>query len=361
MVIAIERTEMRELIFVAPGRLEWRDAPDLKVSAPNDAIVRPIAATTCDLDRMIIRGEAPFAGPFAIGHECIAEIVSIGDGVTRFEPGDIVVVNWHISCAHCDRCGDGRPNACRTHVAGAMYGLPGLGDWGGTFSDELLVTEADFALTPVQVGIDPAIVASAADNLPFGYEFTVPHLKQLPGADVLVMGGCGSIALYAAMFAVAAGASRVEYRDTDPERLGIAEAIGASVVEGPAPRRAGSFPIVVDASADDQSLLCALRSVEPEGIVSSVGGHFRDVPIPLFEMYRRGVHFYTGRGRGGPNVAAALDWVAQGRVDPGPVVTEIADFDDAPAVLAKPSMKPVLVRPPIHSGRLSPAFAGAST
>lgn len=349
---------MRELIFLKPGCLEWREASELVLTSPRDAIVRPIAATTCDLDRMILRGEAPFRGPFAIGHECVAEVVRVGDEVRNVVPGDIVVVHWHISCARCDRCGDGRPNACRSHVPGAMYGLPGLGDWGGTFSDEIRVVEADFALTLVPVDVEAATVASAADNLPFGYEFTVPHLAKFPGAEVLVMGGCGSIALYAAMFAVAGGASRVEYRDTDPDRLRIAEALGATAVEGPPPRRAGSFPIVVDASADQGALLCALRSVEPEGIVSSVGGHFSDVAMPLFEMYRRGVRFYTGRGRGGPNVGAAMAWVADGRADPRPVITEIAPFDDAPTVLADPSMKPVLVRPPLAIGAALSSLQG---
>lgn len=335
---------IRELIFERPGHLHWQERAEPVIGSARDAVVRPIAATLCDLDRMIIRGEAPFRGPFAIGHECVAEVVSVGEDVRRVSPGDVVVVNWHISCARCDRCGDGRPNACQTHPPGAMYGLPGLGDWGGTFSDLLGVVEADFALTPVPRGVDPATVASAADNLPFGYEFTIPHLQDRPGSDILVMGGCGSIALYAVMFAVAGGASRVVYQDSDPGRLAIAQGLGADVVEGPPPRRAGSFPIVIDASADTDGLLCALRSVEPEGIVSSVGGHFRDVSLPLFEMYRRGVRFYTGRGRGGPNVAKALDWVADGRVDPRPVTSEILPFDEAPDVLADPSMKPVLVR-----------------
>jgi threonine dehydrogenase-like Zn-dependent dehydrogenase len=107
---------------------------------------------------------------------------------------------------------------------------------------------------------------------------------------------------------------------------------------------------VVDASANGDALLCGLRSVEAEGQVNSVGGHFTDIALPLFEMYRRGVHFYTGRGRGGPNVAEALSWVAEGRVDPRPVTSEVAAFDDAPAVLAAESLKPVLIRAPIHGG-----------
>lgn len=335
---------MRALIFIKPGQIEWRDASLPTILEATDAIVRPIAATTCDLDRLILTGRAPFQGPFAIGHECVAEVISVGPDVKSVRVGDVAVVNWHISCAHCDRCESGRPNACRTHQPGAMYGLPNLGDWGGTFSDQLRVVQADHALTLLPKGLDPVIVASAADNLPFGYEFTVPHLAEAPGADVLIMGGCGSIALYAAMFAVAGGAGRVDYYDTDRARLDIAAQLGAHPIESPPPRRAGSYPIVVDASADEAGLLCALRSVEPEGIVSSVGGHFRDAPLPLFEMYRRGVRFYTGRGRGGPNVATVLDWVASGRVDPTPVISEVAPFDDAPRVLADPTMKPVLHR-----------------
>ena len=332
-------------MFVEPGRVEWREAADPRLQGPTDAIVRPVAATTCDLDRLILQGRAPFRGPFAIGHECVAEVVTVGESVRSVKPGDVAVVNWHISCGHCDRCTTQRPNACSTHQPGAMYGLPGLGDWGGTFSDLLRVVEADVALTKVPAGVDPAVVASAADNLPFGYEFTVPHLTATPGADVLILGGCGSIALYAAMFAVAAGAGRVDYLDTDRTRLEIAAAYGANAIEGPPPKRAARlYPIVVDASADEAGLLCALRSVEPEGIVSSVGGHFRPVAMPLFEMYQRGVRFYTGRGRGGPNVATVLDWVAHGIVDPRKVTSEIAPFDEAPRVLADPSLKPVLTR-----------------
>lgn len=339
---------MRELVYVEPGKTIWRDVREPTLQAPTEAIVRPIAATTCDLDQLILAGRAPFAGPFAIGHECVAEVVEVGADVHTVRPGDVAVLNWHVSCAHCDRCESGRPNACRTHVAGAMYGLPHLGDWGGTFSDLVRVVAADHALTLLPANVEPAIVASAADNLSFGYEYTVPYLQASPGADVLIMGGCGSIALYAAMFAHAAGASRVDYFDTNRHRLDIAGKLGANAIDAVPPRRAGSYPVVVDASADGAGLLCAIRSVEPEGIVSSVGGHFGDLPLPLFEMYRRGVRFYTGRGRGGPNVATVLDWVASGRVDPTPVISEIVPFDDAPRVLATPSLKPVFTRSRSH-------------
>jgi threonine dehydrogenase-like Zn-dependent dehydrogenase len=202
---------MRELTFVRPGCLEWREAPDPEVRHAEDAIVRPVASTTCDIDGMIIRGRAAemFHGPFAIGHECIAEVVEPGPGVKGFYRGQLVVVNWHISCGRCDRCRNGSPNSCRNHPPNACYGLPRRERWGGTFSDLVRVPYANFALTPLPPGLDPVHVASAADNLPFGYELTVPHIHNVPGAPVLVMGGVGSVGLYAAMFAVAAGASQM--------------------------------------------------------------------------------------------------------------------------------------------------------
>jgi threonine dehydrogenase-like Zn-dependent dehydrogenase len=342
---------MRELIFVHPGHLEWREAPDPQIQHVEDAIVRPVASTTCDLDGLIIRGRRPemFPGPFAIGHECIAEIVELGSGVTGLHAGQLAVVNWHISCGRCDRCRGGHPNACRNHPDYACYGLPWRVSWGGTFSDLLRVPFASFALTPLPPGLDPVKVASAADNIPFGYELTVPYLEKTPGAPMLILGGVGSIALYAVMFAVAAGASQTDYVDNDPRRLTIAESLGASIIEGPAPSRMKSrYPIVVDASGSVEGLQCAVRSVDAEGTVCSCGGHLDNaVPFPVHEMYVRGTHFYTGRGRGGPNVAKALDWVTAGRVRPELVTSEVVDFDDAPRALAEPSLKPVLYRPPI--------------
>lgn len=334
---------MRELVFLKPGVLEWQERPDPVLQHPEDAIVRPISATLCDLDRLIIRGEAPFKGPFAIGHEAIAEVMAVGPGTTGLYVGQHVVVSWHISCGHCHRCHCQLPNTCASHPPGAMYGLPVGGEWGGLFSSLVRVPFASFALTPLPPGTDVTHLASLSDNLPFGYELTVPHLASQPGAPVLILGGCGSIALYAAAYAVAGGASRVDYVDTDRDRLELATKLGANAIEGPPRHSFGSYPIVVDASANSASLLSAIRSTEPEGICSSVGGHFTDVALPLMEMYARGIHFYTGRGRGKPNVAAALDFVTAGRVRPELITSEVAPIDDAPQVLAEPSIKPMLV------------------
>lgn len=348
MVITIEsECIMRRLWFLEPGKLEWRDAEAPVVREPGDAIVRPIAATTCDLDVMILRGATPFAGPIALGHECIAEVVALGEGARSLHVGQLVVVPWHVSCGLCDRCRRARPNICRAYPPGAMYGLDVAGDFGSFFSDLVRVPHATDMLVPLPAGLDPVACAAASDNLPFGYELTVPHLAEAPGADVLILGGCGSVGLYAAAFAVAAG-GRVDYVDTDADRLARAERYGAKPIEAPPPRHMErSYPVTVDASAAVEGLRCAILSTEPEGMCSSVGVIWGDASFPMREMYSKGIRFYTGRGKGLPNIARALEFVSAGRVDPALATTDIVPFDEADRALADPSMKMVMSRAPM--------------
>ena len=65
--------------------------------------------------------------------------------------------------------------------------------------------------------------------------------------------------------AVALGAARVTYLDQEPGRLAIAAALGAHVIDSAPPRKAGEFPITVDASGSPEGLRCALNSTAPDG------------------------------------------------------------------------------------------------
>jgi hypothetical protein len=155
---------VRELIYIGDRKVAWREAPDPLLQEPTDAIVRPVAATTCDVDKMIIAGKSPVPPPFAVGHECVAEVVDVADGVTHVEPGDLVVVPWHIACGRCERCDTGLFAHCLTVPYMAMYGAPIGGEWGGLFSDLVRVPWADAMLVPLPAGLDPVAMASASDN-----------------------------------------------------------------------------------------------------------------------------------------------------------------------------------------------------
>jgi alcohol dehydrogenase len=160
-----------------------------------------------------------------------------------------------------------------------------------------------------------------------------------------VVGGWGrSIALYAVAIARALGAGRIDYIDTDRERLAIAERLGARGVEGPPPRRAGSFPITVDASADPAGLACALRSVEPYGVCTAVAIYFVETSLPLLEMYTRGVRFVTGRVNARAVIPEELALVQAGRLHPEVVNSALVPWEDAHEVILADQRKPVFVR-----------------
>jgi len=247
---------MSALTFVRKGRLEWREVVAPRLDGPHEALVRPIVASRCDGDCLFLfhdfsralqlgaalhvidpevreLGDRPFAGPFAYGHECIAEVIDVGDAVRGVTIGQRVVVPWAISCGACAACGRGLTSQCgRKASALAAYGFGGrIGGWGGMVSDVLRVPFADGMLVPVPAGVSPIALAGASDNLPDAWRTVAPHLRVEPGAPVLVVGGAArSIGLYAAGIAVAFGAERVDYVDADPTRLAIAAALGAHPV-----------------------------------------------------------------------------------------------------------------------------------
>ena len=77
---------MRQLQFIEKGKLEWREAPDPRLQGDGEAIIRPVALATCDLDAAFVRGVAPVANPFPFGHECVGEITEVGDSVKSVKP-----------------------------------------------------------------------------------------------------------------------------------------------------------------------------------------------------------------------------------------------------------------------------------
>jgi threonine dehydrogenase-like Zn-dependent dehydrogenase len=235
---------VRALIYVRKRILEWLEVPDVELTADTEAIVRPIAVARCDLDSAYLNrdlgvplqlahlthvvdrqvcedlGRRPFTGPFAYGHECVAEVLDVGSGVRSFARGDVVVVPFQISCGGCATCSTGRTAFCTTdrHTSISMYGLGNAtGGWGGMMSDRLRVPFADHMLLPVPTGVHPAALASASDNLPDGWRAVAEPLRCWPSAPVLVLGGhAKSVGLYAVASAKALGAERVDYVDTDP-------------------------------------------------------------------------------------------------------------------------------------------------
>ena len=125
---------MRQLTLVEPGRLEWLDVDEPVLRDGRDALVRPLAVATCDLDAPVIAGLTPYRPPIAIGHECVAVVAEAGDGGPA--AGTLVSVPFQVSCGACERCRRGLTGNCESVPFLSMYGFGSFGgDWGGFLSD----------------------------------------------------------------------------------------------------------------------------------------------------------------------------------------------------------------------------------
>jgi alcohol dehydrogenase len=334
---------MQQLTFLEAGKVEWRDVPAPQLEGDGQAIVRPLAVATCDLDTALMHGRAPYRGPFGLGHEGVAEVVDVGDGVGGLQPGQRVTISFQIFCGDCAACRDGRTASCEATPPMAMYGLTIGGDWGGFLSDAVRVPYAQAMLFALPDGVDVAAAASASDNIPDAWRTVGPQLERYPAAEVLVAGGAGSIGVYAAGMAVALGAGRVVYADPDEKRRALAESYGAETVDS-YPERLGPFAITVDASASHDGLALALRSTAPDGICTSTGIYFEQLtPVPLLEMYTKGITFQTSRVHAGPAIPHVLELIAGGW-DPAPVTNRVAAWEDAAEALVAERGKLVVTR-----------------
>ena len=341
---------MQQLTFIKPGQLEWWDVLEPKLEGPKQAIVRPVAVATCDLDAAIIQGRVPFRGPFAFGHEFVAEVVEVGEEVKGIRPGQRVIVPFQISCGECRYCLRGQTGDCANVKELSSYGLGNLGGkWGGALSELVRVPFAEAMLVALPPGINPASVASASDNLPDAWRTVGPYLEQQPESPVLIAGGgmSGSIGLYAVGIAKALGASQIDYLDNDLGRLELAKSLGANPLEfkDTPPIRLGRYPITVDASANPASLAAVLRSTEPGGVCTSIGIYYgRETPLPLLEMYTSGLTFKTGRAMARPAIPKILELVQSGQLQPQQVTSEQANWGDAAEALLHYRTKLIISR-----------------
>jgi alcohol dehydrogenase len=184
----------------------------------------------------------------------------------------------------------------------------------------------------------------------------VPHLRDRTDARVLIVGagGCG---LYATQWALSTEPRSVTYIDTSHDRLGLAEQMGATTQAWETDRRTTEkFDLLVHAAGDPDTLRFCLEAAAPEAICENLAIYFQPVELPLDSMHRSGVHLHSTFCHARPYIPEVLDALAANVIDPRLVETEVAPFDEAPTVLADPTYKPILTRPP--HGAVQPSRAG---
>jgi propanol-preferring alcohol dehydrogenase len=129
---------MKAMRLHGPGEPLRADAVAVPDVAPGQLLLRVRACGVCRTDLHVLDGELPdIPYPVTPGHEIVGQVVSTGEGVTRFAIGDRVGVPWLGSaCARCRYCRAGLENLC-DDARFTGYTLPGG-------YAEFAVADADF-------------------------------------------------------------------------------------------------------------------------------------------------------------------------------------------------------------------------
>lgn len=318
-------------MFVEPGRADWVEAPTPVLQGPLEALVQPMAVTTCALDVWVMRGLVDSTGPFALGHEFMGTVVDIGEGVDTVSIGDQVIVAFEISCGTCARCRAGLTANCENAPKNAMFGLaPWSGaDYGGALADVVRVPYAD-AMCLVVPPDTPSAAASLGDNTTDAWRAVGPYIDAKQPQPVLVVGN-GPIGVAAAAIGRALG-SEVTYIATDPADKATAEVFGADVVDASSfPKKATrKYAVTVSCGGDQAALRCALRSTDHGGVCTDTGIFFEpSTSVPLLAMYDTGITFRTGRAHVRADLPAVLELVVSDRLDIHKLIQSESGWDDA--------------------------------
>ncbi len=161
----------------------------------------------------------------AFGHEMAGLVVEVGEGVSRFVPGDRVALNTAAPCGKCPVClpqpyGKGKPELCRTPAS--YWGGPQMG-----FGEYIISPHESAVLIPDAMPFD---VASMVE--PMGVSIDLVETAEVGCGDNVLIIGAGPLGLGAITVAKNAGAGHiaVAVKSTYTARCEAALALGADEI-----------------------------------------------------------------------------------------------------------------------------------
>lgn len=223
---------MRAAVFHDTQDIRVEEMPDPTLG-PGDLLVRVGAVGICGTDaHEYAHGPVMFPihtkhavsghqGPMVPGHELAGTVVAVGDGVTGFHEGSIIVSGAGISCGTCHWCKRGRTHLCQ------QYSTLGLHTHGGL---------AQFVAVPASTCIDVSPYGLTLDEAALGQPMSIAvhsmRRGRLEAGDVTVIIGVGGIGAFLTYAAAELGAT-VVVSDLDEDRLAIARSLGAAYTVNP--------------------------------------------------------------------------------------------------------------------------------
>ncbi|MEG4013505.1 MULTISPECIES: zinc-dependent alcohol dehydrogenase [unclassified Microcoleus] len=368
---------MKALCWHKANDVRVDNVPDPTIINPRDAIVKITSTAICGSDLHLYDGFIPtMQSGDIMGHEFMGEVVELGSEVKNLKKGDRVVIPFTISCGSCffcnrdlwSLCDNSNPNAGLAekiygHSPAGLFGYSHLtGGYAGGQAEYARVPFADVGPLKIPDGLSDEQVLFLTDIFPTGY-MAAENCDIQPG-DTVAVWGCGPVGQFAIRSAFMLGADRVIAIDRIPERLQMAAAAGAEIInyeeidagEAVTEMTGGRGPDACidavgmeahgtgfDALYDKAKQAVRLESDRPTALrqvilacrkggtvsIPGVYGGFVD-KVPLGAAFNKGLTIKMGQTHVHRYLRPLLDRVQKGEIDPTFVITHRMKLDEAP-------------------------------
>jgi L-iditol 2-dehydrogenase len=226
---------------------------------PGELLIRVETCGICHTDLKKIEYNL-LAPPRVYGHETAGVVAAVGAGVTRYKPGDRVIVFHHIPCGKCFYCSKKLYAQCPVYKKVGV--TAGYEPAGGGFSQYVRamdwIVERGVEKIPEGVSFDQACFVEPVNTCVKGI-----HLVDPQPEDVVVVLGQGPIGLIFTMIVAQRGA-RVVATDTMAARRSLAMKFGAEAAFDP---RDAAIDKKVRAMTDGRGADLAIIAASAKGIV----------------------------------------------------------------------------------------------
>lgn len=329
------RASMKAVRAAADGSVDVVEM-GIPTAGPGEAVMRLSAAGICgsDLLAWYVRGKAGTV----LGHEIAGQIVSVGEGVAEFAPGDRIVPHHHAPCLECAACRAGRFVHCPVWRASRLD-PGGMAEWVRVPAENL---SRDTLRIPDGVSDEAACWTEPLATVVKAFA----RGRFSAGQSALVV-GLGSAGQLAVRVAASRGASRIVGADRIASRMAIARASGAHETidvsgEGLADgaRRASEsrgFDFVFVGPGKTDAIRAAAESVAAGGtlLLFSMAAPEETLTLSPHDLYFREVSVIPSYSSGPDDTRAALDLIASRRIAVDDLVTHRFPIEQAVDAFAR--------------------------
>lgn len=211
---------MLAAVYTGSGRVEVQAVETPAIGA-GEILIRVESCGVCHTDLKKIEYNL-LAPPRIYGHETAGVVAAAGEAVTKYAPGDRVIVFHHVPCGDCFYCGRRLYAQCPVYKKVGL--TAGFEPAGGGFSQYVRamdwIVERGIEKIPESVSFDQACWVEPVNTCLKGIE-----QLRLQQGDVVAILGQGPIGLIFTMLAKRTGATifatdTMEFRRELSERLG---------------------------------------------------------------------------------------------------------------------------------------------